>query len=84
MLTIRTFNIVDRQIYILHPDNGTWNEIPGEIITVMVHKSWVFGQAKHLSGSIIDRRLDAAVLGLPPLKLYHRDTFDKAVAVAKA
>lgn len=74
--SIRTYNIIDREIYILHPDNGTWNEVSGEIITVKIHKSWVFGQVKHLAGSIINRRLDAAALDLPPLKLCYSGAFD--------
>jgi len=47
----------------------TWDMIPGEIISVKQRKSWNYAGHSYLSGNIESSRLDAAALGLVPLKL---------------
>ncbi len=43
--------------------------VTGEVFTVEVAKSWVFGNTPYLSGTVTDVRLDVDALGLTPLKL---------------
>jgi hypothetical protein len=72
MRTIRGRRLADGKICILHPANGTWNEVEGEIVTFRPQKEWVFGQSLHLAGDITARRLDIPALALTPLRLFAR------------
>jgi len=53
----------------------TWDMIPGEIITVRQGKRWNFAGHTYLSGKIDPARLEAAALGLVPLKLENVGTW---------
>lgn len=55
-----------------------WDVIPGEIATVRPRKRWNCAGAPYLSGIIESTRIDAAALGLVPLKLEDRGTWDPA------
>lgn len=46
-----------------------WEMIPGEVVTVQPRKQWRYGGNPHLSGDIVQTRLDIAVLRLEPLRL---------------
>lgn len=55
-----------------------WDVIPGEIATVRPRKRWNYAGAPYLSGIIESTRIDAAALGLVPLKLEQRGAWDPA------
>jgi hypothetical protein len=55
-----------------------WNAIPGEIATVRPRKQWKYAGTPYLSGIIESTRIDAAALGLVPLKLEDRGAWDPA------
>ena len=46
-----------------------WDLVPGEIAVVRPRKQWSYAGHPYLSGDIESARLDAAALGLAPLKL---------------
>lgn len=46
-----------------------WDLVPGEIAVVKPGKQWTYGGNPYLSGAIESTRLDAAALGLVPLRL---------------
>jgi hypothetical protein len=46
-----------------------WKTVPGEIIAVRPAKYWLYSNNPYLSGEITSARIDAAALGLVPLKL---------------
>ncbi len=48
---------------------GLWDIVPGEITVVRPRKQWSYAGHPYLSGEIESSRLDAAALGLVPLKL---------------
>lgn len=48
---------------------GLWDIVPGEIAVVRPRKQWSYAGHPYLSGEIESARLDAAALGLVPLKL---------------
>ena len=43
--------------------------VPGEIFTIEVERSWVFGHTVYLKGRIVESRFDLGRLELPPLAL---------------
>jgi tetratricopeptide (TPR) repeat protein len=49
--------------------NRLWDLAPGEIVVVKPRKQWSYAGHPYLSGEIESTRLDAAALGLVPLKL---------------
>jgi hypothetical protein len=53
-----------------------WDVIPGEIAVVRPHKQWNYAGNPYLSGEIESTRLDVPALGLAPLKLEARGTWD--------
>jgi hypothetical protein len=53
-----------------------WDLVPGEIATVKPAKLWRYGGHPYLSGEIESKRLDAAALGLVPLRLEEQGTWD--------
>lgn len=55
---------------------GLWNLIPGEIATIDPRKQWSYAGHPYLSGEVRSMRLDAAALGLVPLRLAPHDTWD--------
>ncbi len=55
-----------------------WGVVPGEIAVVRPRKQWSYGGAPYLSGTIESTRIDAAALGLIPLKLEDRGIWDPA------
>jgi hypothetical protein len=50
---------------------GLWEirPVPGELFTMEVERSWVFGRTRHAKGLITASRLDVSRLGLEPLGL---------------
>lgn len=52
-----------------------WELFPGEIAVVRPQKRWSYGGHPYLSGEIESARVDAAALGLVPLKLQSRGTW---------
>jgi hypothetical protein len=55
---------------------GFCDVVPGEIITVMPHKTWRYAGHPYLSGEITTWRLDIPALGLIPLRLEDRGMWD--------
>ena len=55
-----------------------WDLVPGEIAIVRPGKQWTYGGNPYLSGTIESTRLDAAALGLIPLRLEERGLWDPA------
>ena len=53
-----------------------WKMVPGEIVTLRPRKQWRYGGHRYLSGEIEGARLDVAALGLAPLRLEDRDSWD--------
>jgi hypothetical protein len=53
-----------------------WKLVPGEIAKIMPHKQWTYAGHSCLSGEILSTRLDVATLGLVPLQLEQRGTWD--------
>lgn len=55
-----------------------WDCAPGEIVTVLPRKQWRYAGHPYLSGKVESRRIDIAALGLTPLRLHHRGTWNPA------
>lgn len=55
-----------------------WDVVPGEILSLTPHKQWSYAGHPYLSGEIVSARLDAAALGLVPLRLVPQGTWDPA------
>src|ERR1035437_8573310 len=53
-----------------------WTVVPGEIAVVRPRKQWNYARNPYLSGVIESTRLDAAALGLVPLRLEERGVWD--------
>jgi hypothetical protein len=53
-----------------------WKMVPGEIVTLRPRKQWRYARHPYLSGEIEGTRLDVAALGLVPLRLEDRDSWD--------
>ena len=53
-----------------------WDVVPGEIAVVRPRKQWNYAGGAYLSGVIESTRIEASVLGLVPLKLEGRDTWN--------
>ena len=56
--------------------SGLWDVVPGEIVTVKPRKQWRYSGHPYLSGEIGSSRLDVRALGLEPLRLEDRGTWD--------
>jgi hypothetical protein len=56
--------------------SGLWDVIPGEILVVRPRKQWTYAAHAYLSGEVESSRLDVAALGLAPLRLEGRGTWD--------
>jgi hypothetical protein len=56
--------------------SGLWEVVPGEIVTIKPKKQWSYAGHPYLSGKIESTRLDAAGLGLMPLKLQEMGIWD--------
>lgn len=52
--------------------------VPGEIFTVEVERSWVFGHTPYVKGLITDSRFDLPRLSLKPLRLDSHDLWNPA------
>ena len=63
-------------VVMLRPAGGVTYEIEGQTLTIDVDKEWRFGHTSYLSGKVIERRIDGAVLAPKPLELYYRDTWN--------
>jgi tetratricopeptide (TPR) repeat protein len=50
--------------------------VPGELAKIVPHKQWSYAGHSYLSGEILSTRLDVATLGLVPLRLEERETWD--------
>jgi hypothetical protein len=50
--------------------------VPGELAKIVPHKQWSYAGHSYLSGKILSTRLDVAALGLVPLRLQQRETWD--------
>jgi tetratricopeptide (TPR) repeat protein len=57
---------------------GLWDVHPGELVRVAPRKQWSYAGHPYLSGEIESRRIDARALGLVPLRLQARGTWDPA------
>lgn len=55
---------------------GSWEAIPGEILTVIPHKRWRYAGHPYLTGEIKTWRLDIPALGLVPLRLEDMGMWD--------
>ena len=55
---------------------GLWDVVPGEIAVVRPAKQWTYAGNPYLSGVIKSTRLDAGALGLVPLRLEERGTWN--------
>ena len=53
-----------------------WKAVPGEIIVIRPRKQWSYAGHPYLSGKIESTRLDAAALGLVPLRLTQRGIWE--------
>ncbi len=53
-----------------------WDVVPGEIVTVRPRKQWLYAGHPYLSGEIESSRLDVSALGLVPLGLEDKGTWD--------
>jgi uncharacterized protein with HEPN domain len=53
-----------------------WNIVPGEILTVLPGKIWLYAGHSYLSGEIKSTRIEASLLGLEPLLLNDFDMWD--------
>jgi hypothetical protein len=53
-----------------------WSMAPGEIVTVKPRKQWSYAGHPYLSGEIESTRIDAAALGLAPLRLEDMGIWD--------
>ena len=53
-----------------------WTVVPGEIAVVKPRKQWSYAGHPYLSGEIESTRLDAPALGLAPLRLESRGTWN--------
>jgi hypothetical protein len=57
---------------------GLWDVVPGEIAVVRPRKQWTYARNPYLSGEIESTRLDVQALGVAPLKVEERGTWDPA------
>lgn len=57
---------------------GIWDVVPGEIAPLTLSKRWTYGSTQHVSGTLGPARLDAAALGLTPLRLTPFGLWDPA------
>lgn len=55
---------------------AVWGAAPGEVLSVEVRKVWRYGKNDYVSGDIVSRRIDAVALGLVPLSLHDRGSWD--------
>jgi len=53
-----------------------WDVVPGEIVVVRAGRQWSYAGHPYLSGEIESTRLDVGALGLEPLRLEDRGTWD--------
>jgi hypothetical protein len=53
-----------------------WEIVPGEIVTVRTSHTWEDGPRTYLAGVIQSHRIDALALGVAPLRLEPRGTWD--------
>lgn len=53
-----------------------WDVVPGEIAVVRPRKQWTYARGSYLSGVIESTRIEASALGLVPLKLEDRGTWN--------
>jgi hypothetical protein len=61
---------------ITYRPNRLWSMVPGEIATVKPRKQWSYAGHSYLSGEIVSTRVDAAALGLVPLRLQDMGIWD--------
>jgi tetratricopeptide (TPR) repeat protein len=64
----------DRELTLRSVD--LWDRVPGEIVTVKVGKAWRYKRHVYVSGAIEQARLDVPALGLPPLALADRGSWE--------
>lgn len=69
-LGIRCFYVKSRKPVTLKPKKNMQENVPGEIITVKVEKSWSFSGHDYLSGEIVSSCISIKKLKLRPLKLF--------------
>jgi hypothetical protein len=56
--------------------SGLWDVVPGEIAVVRPRKQWTYSGGSYLSGVIESARIEASALGLIPLRLEDRGTWN--------
>jgi hypothetical protein len=55
-----------------------WDLVPGEILHLRPTRHWTYAGHPYLSGQILSRQIDAAALGLAPLRLEERGMWNPA------
>jgi tetratricopeptide (TPR) repeat protein len=60
----------------LRPAGGVRYEVEGQVLTVTIAKEWRFGHTAYMSGPVVGRRIDGAVLAPEPLELYLCGTWE--------
>ena len=55
---------------------GFWELVPGEIAKIMPHKQRRYAGRLSITGDILSTRLDVSILGLEPLRLESRGTWN--------
>jgi hypothetical protein len=71
--------LLESEGVITYRPNRLWEMVPGEIVTVKPRKQWSYAGHPYLSGEIESTRLDAAALGLVPLRLQDMGIWDPKV-----
>jgi hypothetical protein len=68
--------LLESEGVITYRPNRLWEMVPGEIVTVKPRKQWSYAGHPYLSGEIESTRIDAAELGLVPLRLKDMGIWD--------
>ena len=69
---------VDRDGIITLRTGSCYGRVPGQIVTVRPRKHWRHKGHPYLSGEVVETRIDAAALGLTPLRLHPFGSWDPA------
>lgn len=69
-LSLRCLRLPERDVVVVRPTGGVRGQVEGEILTVDVAKEWRFGHTEYVSGEVVARRIDGAILAPTPLELY--------------
>ena len=64
--------LLDSEQVVTFRGSRLWDVVPGEIAVIKTDKQWTYAGHPYLSGTIESSRIDAAALGLVPLRLEDR------------